>query len=347
MGLHAALFLKKSYPLAKILILEKSLIGAAASSKNAGFACFGSVSEIVADVKNLGSEVAFELIKMRWEGLKLLIETNGKESLGLEKNGGFELFTNSDKLVLEECGEFIPELNERLEYIGKDVYGRIPGAPYNFNGVNEMIYNRFEAQVETDMMYFNLVQKVLQTGVQLLRGLEVKSFEDLGDRVEIQVSPGGFSFNVRKLLITNNGFAATLIPDANVEPARAQVLVTAPIPGLNLKGTFHYDQGYYYFRNCENRLLIGGGRNSNFTAEKTFDQEVTEEIQQKIEELLFRVILKSPVDIDYRWAGTMGLGTSKFPIIQEVSSNVYCGVRMGGMGVAIGALVAKRLAAML
>jgi hypothetical protein len=34
-----------------------------------------------------------------------------------------------------------------------------------------------------------------------------------------------------------------------VKPARAQVLITEPIDNLDVRGTFHLDCGYYYFRN--------------------------------------------------------------------------------------------------
>ena len=48
--------------------------------------------------------------------------------------------------------------------------------------------------------------------------------------------------------------------------------------------------------------------------------------------------------IAHRWSGIMGIGTSKTPIVEAVSENVFCGVRLGGMGVAIGSLVGKELA---
>ena len=35
-----------------------------------------------------------------------------------------------------------------------------------------------------------------------------------------------------------------------------------------------------------------------------------------------------------RWAGIMGVGKTKKPIVKKLSENVSCGVRMGGMGVA-------------
>ena len=40
----------------------------------------------------------------------------------------------------------------------------------------------------------------------------------------------------------------------------------------------------------------------------------------------------------------MGVGTQKSPIVKEISNSVYCGVRLGGMGVALGSLVGQELA---
>jgi len=340
-GLHTALFLKQQQPTAKILVLEKSPIGAAASSKNAGFACFGSVSEILDDIELNGSEMAYELIKMRWDGLQLLINVHGSDTVGFEKTGGYELFRKKDQELYHKCAELIPELNKNLDFIGSDVYST-KASSYPFRNIEWQISTSFEGQIDTTKMYFNLEHKALNQGILILRGFEVKTFQDTGAAVEIEINPG-IVFKTRQLAITNNGFAASLLPKADVKPARAQVLVTEPIPGFELNGTFHYDKGYYYFRNCGNRLLIGGGRNVNFVAEETTEQRITEEIQNSIEELMYNILLKEPVKIDFRWAGTMGIGMTKYPIIEQISNRVFCGVRMGGMGVAIGALVGKKL----
>jgi hypothetical protein len=40
----------------------------------------------------------------------------------------------------------------------------------------------------------------------------------------------------------------------------------------------------------------------------------------------------------------MGVGPQKKPIVNTLAPNVYCGVRLGGMGVAIGAEVGQKLA---
>ena len=133
--------------------------------------------------------------------------------------------------------------------------------------------------------------------------------------------------------------------DENIVPARAQVLVTKPIDNLKVKGTFQLDQGYYYFRNIDQRILIGGGRNLDFKSESTIEFGQTSIVQSKLEDLLKNTIIPNMnFEIDYSWSGIMGIGNKKKPILKQLSNNVSCGVRLGGMGVAIGASVGRDLA---
>src|SRR5574343_1430185 len=71
-GLHCALALRERFPHRKILILEKGILPQGASTKNAGFACFGSLSEILDDLKSHSEEEVLQLIQKRWSGLQLL-----------------------------------------------------------------------------------------------------------------------------------------------------------------------------------------------------------------------------------------------------------------------------------
>ena len=71
-GLHTALRLRERFPERKILVLEKGALPEGASTKNAGFACFGSLSEILEDLKNYSEEEVIQLIDKRWRGLQLL-----------------------------------------------------------------------------------------------------------------------------------------------------------------------------------------------------------------------------------------------------------------------------------
>ena len=137
------------------------------------------------------------------------------------------------------------------------------------------------------------------------------------------------------------------MPQASVIPARGQVLLTSPIESLPWKGSFHYDEGFYYFRNIDGRVLFGGGRNLDLKGETTTEIAVTGKIQKQLEHLLKTVILPGQkFEIEQRWAGIMGVGSEKKPVIKHYSPNVICAVRMGGMGIAIGTLVGKEAAAL-
>ena len=66
---------------------------------------------------------------------------------------------------------------------------------------------------------------------------------------------------------------------------------------------------------------------------------------QRLEQLLREVILPgTDIAIAHRWSGIMGMGAQKRPIVEQLSAHVYCGVRLGGMGVAIGSKIGQELA---
>ena len=68
-------------------------------------------------------------------------------------------------------------------------------------------------------------------------------------------------------------------------------------------------------------------------------------IQKKLEELLrFTIIPNQEFSIDYAWSGIMGVGDVKSPILKMLNKNTAVGVRLGGMGVALGSQVGKSLA---
>ena len=89
-GLHTALRLRERFPESKILILEKGVLPQGASTKNAGFACFGSLSEIMEDLKNHSEEQVIQLVQKRWDGLKLLRKNLGDDAIDFNPYGGYE-----------------------------------------------------------------------------------------------------------------------------------------------------------------------------------------------------------------------------------------------------------------
>ncbi|MEG9327548.1 FAD-dependent oxidoreductase [Salinimicrobium catena] len=342
-GLNCALRLKERFPQAKVLILERGLLPNGASTKNAGFACFGSLSEILDDLGSHSEEEVQELVQKRVKGLELLRKNVGDHNMDFQLNGGYELLTKDDEELFEQCRSKMHEINRLLKPIFKEDVFSVRKNGFGFENIQEdLIFNRFEGQLHTGKMMSVLLQKVQASGVKILNNMSVNFFSEANASVEVHTD--NFSFKTKNLLIATNGFASQL-GLSEVKPARAQVLITDPIQNLEIKGTFHLDRGYYYFRNVGDRILFGGGRNLDIQAEETCDLELTDLIQNRLEELLKTTILpKKEFSIDRRWSGIMGVGEKKKPIVKQVSENVYCGVRLGGMGVAIGSHVGRELA---
>src|SRR6476619_2472832 len=69
-GLWSAFYLKKKYPQLQVAIIDRGLIPTGASTKNAGFACFGSLSELVHDARHMGTDKMLELVELRYKGLE-------------------------------------------------------------------------------------------------------------------------------------------------------------------------------------------------------------------------------------------------------------------------------------
>jgi len=345
-GLNCALRLKECFPKAKILILEKGRLPQGASTKNAGFACFGSLSEILDDLKSHSEEEVIQLLKKRFDGLKLLRQTLSDSAINFQQLGGYELFSEDDKDLFKSCLSNKNAVNKMLRPIFRDDIFSLKDNIFNFKNIKEnYIFNPFEGQIDTGNMMEALLQKVQSKGVKILNNVSVEGFFE--DQNMVKIKTNQFELSSSKLFIATNGFASQLLKE-QVKPARAQVLITKPIEKLNIKGTFHLEKGYYYFRNIDSRILLGGGRHLDFETEKTSEFGETEIIHNKLEDLLRTTILPhTKFEIDYRWSGIMGVGNKKKAIVKQLSNNVFCGVRLGGMGVAIGSLIGKELAELL
>ncbi|MBK7958020.1 MAG: FAD-binding oxidoreductase [Bacteroidetes bacterium] len=347
-GLNAAWAFKKRQPSANVLVIEKSFLPYGASTRNAGFACFGSLSELIEDKKTMGEKAMFDLVEKRIRGLDKLRKNLGDESIGYKHYGGYELFRKSDFPLYESCLNEMQYFNESLEkYTQQKSTFEMKDASISHMGFAEtehMLWNNAEGQIDTGMMMNSLLSACRNSGIQILNGISIERFDGAQGRVSV-LTDAGFEFSVKKLIITTNAFAKDLLPELEVEPARAQVLITAPIPNLNIKGCFHFDRGYYYFRNIDNRILFGGARNSAFEDEATTYFGITQTIQHKLEHILAETILpNTPFTIENRWSGIMGLGPKKGPIVKAISANVFCAVRMSGMGVAIGSEIGEDVA---
>jgi glycine/D-amino acid oxidase-like deaminating enzyme len=345
-GLWSAYYLKKKKPRLTIAILERGIIPTGASTRNAGFACFGSVTELIADAKNMGKQKMEEVVAMRFEGLQKTIELFPKNEIGLEKLGGYELIASTQYPTIQLLKNDIAWMNKSLEKATglKNNY-RLADKKMNrfgFANIQHLVESRAEAQLHSGKLVQALQQKIQAMGVGIFTNCEATSIENNRNGIVVTTAQGA-SFSSNQLLLCTNAFSRTLFPKIKISPARGQILVTEPLQKLPFKGCFHFDEGYYYFRNLGNRILLGGARNKDFNSETSDTFITTPVIQAELERFLKNVILpEQPYKIQYRWAGIMGMGNEKTPLIKEIQKNIFCATRMGGIGVAIAPIVAQQ-----
>ena len=344
-GLSAAIRLKSQDKNLRVLVIERGVLPSGASTRNAGFACFGSVTELLDDLETHSESEVFDLVEKRWQGLQRLRTLIGDESLDYKAFGSYELFKPSEDVAFGECVARLDFLNKKIARITgeKETFSIADEQikSFGFEGVSHLIFNHGEGQLDTGRMMSALIEIARRKGVQILNGLNIISLDDSSVGVVLHTE-NGWSIKAQKVLVATNGFTQKLLPNLSVTPARNQVLITRPITDLPIRGCFHYDKGYIYFRNIGNRILLGGGRNHFREQETTDEFGTTENIREYLTALLHKNILpQKSVEIERWWSGILGVGESKSPIIQQFSPNVAVAVRLGGMGVAVGILVGE------
>lgn len=351
-GLSTAISLKEKLPAARVLILERDILPTGASTKNAGFACIGSLTELLSDLKTMPPEDVLALLQMRRNGLQLLRKRIGDEYMEYQENGSHELIGVEQEHTLSE----IDKVNAMLRpLLGGEAFtlvsDRLGRFRFNTDYVKALISNNFEGELHTGKMMRCLIDIAIARGVEIKTGCTVSRFEDLqtGVRVVVPRADGEeIGFMARRVAICTNAFARELMPDVDLQPGRGQVLLTNVIPDLPFRGVFHMDEGYYYFRELDGRVLFGGGRNLDFTKEATTSFDLNQEIQQQLENRLRNIILpEHSFMITDRWTGIMAFGKTRQPVIRFHTRNIVSGVRMGGMGVAIGSAVGEQLSSLL
>lgn len=344
-GLTAALSIQERNPEAHIVLLERSYLPAGASTKNAGFACFGSPTELMADMEQMGKEQLKKLVKMRYDGLQKLQHWLNPQKIDLEMNGNHELFMHEEKQIFEEVMDKLPQLNQLVkDSIGLDnCYANNQDAVINFRDVTYSVKNQYEGQLHTGKMMQKLIALCHQKGIFILNGINVEAIKQEQNKCTVATSHG--DLEASRVIVATNGFATKLVPDLNVKPARGQVMITKPFTKLPFEGAFHLKKGFYYMRTIGQRILIGGGRNLAEQQETTTDIKTTDQIKEAIEQLLNEKLLpaETTYEVEHCWAGIMGVGNDRFPYIEE-RGNMIIGVKMGGMGIALGSAIGEELA---
>lgn len=340
-GISTGISLLERKPDLKVLVVDRWFISLGASTRNAGFSTFGSPSEILEDIQKMGELSAVSLVQKRYRGLEKLRSRLDLNKVRFETLGGYELFHPSQ---FEEIAPRLSYLNQLLEEaIGhKNLFTPSP-VPNGIRGFTHALFNPLDGQLHPGYMMQDLTTRYLALGGKIHMGWPIETIEEADDHIRL-VHPSAIPILASKVVVTTNAFARQLLPDLDVHGARNHVLVTSPVGNLPWKGSFHYDKGFYYFRNIGNRVLLGGARNADLEKENTDQFGRNPVVLEALQDFLY-THLADPTTcrMDYQWSGIIGIGSIKSPIIARVRRGVYVGVRLSGIGIALASLLGEEL----
>ena len=350
-GLQAALYFTDRRPAARVIVLERDDPPAGASTRNAGFACVGSLGELAEDIDAIGFEATMKLVARRLRGLELLEARVGARSLKLDRLGNIEWFRSNESARFKGACKDLPKVNAALRMrlqLSQNPFVLVPDfqRQTSLPGAGAIL-NRLEGQLDPGAMVATLQQQAAARGVRSKRARVVGYEGSSGEFVVLldQAEP----ITARGLVLATNAFTSSLTPantTTSIRPALNQVIVTEPVPGLRWTLPMHLDRGYGYVRRIGDRILVGGFRHrAGFKAQTDkfgLDADVGEHLRAVMQELLpphQSQKIRVP-RIDYEWSGVLGLGPTRNPQVMRTTEGAIIAAGLGGMGVALGSALA-------
>lgn len=343
LGLWTAIEIKRRKPQWRVVVAEANAVPLGASTRNAGFACFGSPGELWHDIQLLGEEKAMQIVLQRWLGIRKIASHFKQSDIGLQWCGGYEcLWPHNANEVMPH----IPALNGLLARLTheKKVYQLEANAAQTFGlrGFEAVIANRTEGVLHSGKYVSALAHLAAQHGVDILYGARID---------EVDYSNGGHTvvttrgqLQADKLVWTTNAYLSQKFPQAGIKPGRGQMLLISPATPIVWKGAFHAHEGYYYWRDLDGMLLIGGGRHTELAEEETLDITTTASITAHLQDFAAKHLLAEPFTVVQQWAGLMAFTPDKYPMLQHQGHGEWIATCCNGMGVAISPVFAETVA---
>jgi glycine/D-amino acid oxidase-like deaminating enzyme len=197
---------------------------------------------------------------------------------------------------------------------------------------------KFEGQVHSGHLWNQLKLKALNLGVEFYCGHQVESYHNDKEHVTTVTLSNGREFKCNQLILCSNSMTSSLVPGIDIVPGRGQVLITKPLQQFKLRANVHYNEGYIYFRNVGNQLLIGGARNIDFDTEATTQVGVNQGIINHLVRFSEETFLgDEKCNIESKWSGIMAFTKTKQVVLERKADGIVVAAGLNGMGIAMGA----------
>jgi gamma-glutamylputrescine oxidase len=306
------------------VLVEREHIAWGASGRNAGFLLAGVASSYAEAVRTYGREKAREVWETTNENHDLMVEAARGQDVRHRRLGSAILPSGDEERAL---------LIESEHLLTED------GLQARWDGTR--LVNPRDGEIDPSRMVAALARQARAGAIR--EGVGVAALRPRAH--DVLVTAGELECEAGVVILATNGYTSQLVPQVKIQPTRAQMLATAPETKSLVDMPVYSQFGYRYWRQlASGEVLVGGWRDTTLDTEKTFDDEPTPEIQEKLERAARDLGAKG--EVTHRWAGTMGFTESGLPMagLLEGMQNVYVCAGFTGHGMGFAFMTAKKVA---
>jgi gamma-glutamylputrescine oxidase len=304
----------------RVRLHEAREVASGASGRSGGFALRGGAMLYGVARRELGRERAAQLWHLSERALDHLAELAGD---ALRRTGSLRVAVDaSEREALLAEYEALREDGFAADWVDDRFHGAIrhPG----------------DGSLQPVRCVRRLAALAADAGADLREHGRIQSLDEL-DAEHVLLATDGYT----------RGLLASL--DAAVRPVRGQVIATEPL-SRRLFDCPHYSRhGFDYWQQIDdNRLILGGRRDTQLDHEFTDEETITDAIQRELESFAAELIGGEP-RITHRWAGLFGQTADRMPLAGPVPGRnglwVAAGYSGHGnvLGLACGELVAQAI----
>ena len=337
-GLATAYWISEYSPDLKIIVLDRSHVGAGASGRNAGFITKGSATFYKNLTQQWGTERALELKTFAEDSLDLLYQKilQSSPEIKFEKTSSITLFQNQQmKSAWDDTG-FKPE---DFNFQWKSAEELSPGLKDKFIG-------GFETGSEykiNPMQLLNTLKLTLESRkIQVIENVSAFDITSEGILTEIN------NIKCKQVVLAMNGYLPEFHPVFKklITPSRAQMMAVELEEDIDTNA-LHYDspERVYWRKSQDKILLIGGKRLLDEAGEVGSFEKISSQIQAGLESYL-RDLLKVRFKVIHRWSGIMGFTEHELPFLTKAEAliDTYIIGGFSGHGMGFGFKSAQEMA---
>lgn len=342
-GLCAALHLARRG--ASVVVLEQSQVGQGASGRNGGQAHLGFRHDPQWFESKLGADFARQIWSVTLESrrhLDWLIQTYGIDAQycpGVLHVSHKRRYVSEARAYVEDIMARYPEAD--LRFLDQDQTRDLLSSEDYYGGYLD---NR-SGHLHALNLVLGLARAARQHGASLYEMTPAMRLSRGSSGWKVHTANG--SVTAASVILAGDGLLRNLQPsvESRVMPINNFIVTTEPLGRDRAESLIRHrlavsDSRFvvYYFRiTPDDRLLFGGG--------ETYSYHFPKDIAGMVRPHLLRIFPQlRDVRIEHAWGGTLGITTSRLPLVRELEPGLFNASGYSGVGILLGPFAGKALA---